>query len=172
MSKKILNRALQIAGETKKVGSLTVRVLEYDHEGKIVRATGTTVPTDGLSGYAKGATFIETDATGNVNRHVNEGSATSSAFNQVDSGETVTLTPDDADGVGVNVVPAGVSRVSVGANVNNANDWITLPTLATVPNGFTITVVSNAAGHEVRTPASSGQEINSEDCDGTKEYLS
>jgi hypothetical protein len=68
------------------------------------------------------------------------------------------------------MIPAGVSMVSVGANVNGVDDWITLPSLASVPNGFTVTVVSNAAGHEVRTPASSDEEINSENSDGTKEY--
>jgi hypothetical protein len=41
-----------------------------------------------------------------------------------------------------------------------------------VPIGWAITVVAQAQGNfEVRTPASSGEEINSEDCDGTKEYL-
>lgn len=83
---------------------------------------------------------------------------------------SLTLTPDDADGVGVNVITPGVTSVAVGANVNGVNDWITLPSLADVPIGHCITVVSNAAGHEVRTPASSAEEINSEDCDGTKEY--
>lgn len=79
------------------------------------------------------------------------------------------LTPDDSQEA-INSVPAGVTVVSVGANVNGVGDWITLPSLATVPNGHEITVISNAAGHEVRTPASSDEEINSENCDGTKEY--
>lgn len=170
MSKKVFNRAIQVGGESKIVNSVTIRVFEYDQNNLIVRAEGTTVPTDGSTGYAKGCTFVETDATGNVVRYVNEGSATSCAFNQVDSGETVTLTPDDSEGTGVNVIPAGVSRVSVGANVNDTNDYIVLPALSSVPNGFEITVISNAAGHEVRTPAASAEEINSEDCDGTKEY--
>lgn len=81
-----------------------------------------------------------------------------------------TLTPDDAEGVGVNVITPGVTSVAVGANVNGVNDFIVLPALADVPVGHCITVVSNAAGHEVRTPADSAEEINSEDCDGTKEY--
>lgn len=81
-----------------------------------------------------------------------------------------TLTPDDADGAGVNMVTAGVTSVAVGANVNGVDDWITLPSLASVPVGHCITVVSNAAGHEVRTPATSGEKINNQDCDGTKEY--
>jgi len=82
------------------------------------------------------------------------------------------LTPDDADGVGVNMITAGVSLVDVGAAVNGVNDWITLPSLANVPIGFEITIICMAGGNfELRTPATSGEEINSEDCDGTKEYL-
>lgn len=81
-----------------------------------------------------------------------------------------TLTPDDSEGAGVNVIDPGVTAVAVGANVNGVNDFLTLPSLADVPVGHCVTIVSNAAGHEVRTPATSNEEINSEDCDGTKEY--
>lgn len=80
-----------------------------------------------------------------------------------------TVTPDDAQGA-INSIQAGKLAVQVGANVNGVNDFIVLPPLASVPSGHTITVISNAAGHEVRTPAGSAEEINSEDCDGTKEY--
>lgn len=106
------------------------------------------------------ATALSVDpATGAV--HLGEGYTTDNAE---------TLTPDDADGAGVNLIDPGVTLVSVGANVNGVNDWVTLPSLADVPVGHCVTIVSNAAGHEVRTPASSAEEINSEDCDGTKEY--
>lgn len=80
------------------------------------------------------------------------------------------ITPDDAEGADVNVITPGVTSVECGANVNGVNDFIVLPALADVPVGHCITVVSNSAGHEVRTPAGSNEEINSEDCDGTKEY--
>ncbi len=74
-------------------------------------------------------------------------------------------------GVGSTILP-GVSMVYVDAYTTDANDWIVLPALSTVPNGFTITIVGQAQGNfEVRTPAASAEEINSEDCDGTKEYL-
>lgn len=86
------------------------------------------------------------------------------------SDNTETLTPDDAEGAGVNVVDPAVTQVAVGANVNGVDDFIVLPALADVPVGHTITVCSNAAGHEVRTPATSGEKINNQDCDGTKEY--
>lgn len=165
---KVFNRSVKLSGEKRVINGVTIKVLEYDHNGHVIKCSGTSVPTG--AGYAKGCLFIKTDASANILLYVNEGSTTSANFNALPSGEVVTLTPDDADGAGVNMIPAGVSMVSVGANVNGVNDWITLPSLASVPNGFTITVVSNAAGHEVRTPATSAEEINSEDCDGTKEY--
>lgn len=83
----------------------------------------------------------------------------------------VTLTPDDSEGVGVNVIPAGAHTVILGANVNGVNDFTVLPALASVPNGTTIKIIAGSANSELRTPATSGEEINSEDCDGTKEAL-
>lgn len=80
------------------------------------------------------------------------------------------VTPDDPDGAGINVILPGVTSVAVGANVTGVDDWVTLPALADVPVGHCITIVSNSAGHEVRTPTDSDEEINSENCDGTKEY--
>jgi hypothetical protein len=167
---KVFNRSIKLGGQKQTVNGVSLQVLEYDGDGKILLCKGNTVPAAGSSGFAKGCLFTKTDATANVLVYVNEGSSDAANFNAIPSGASVTLTPDDADGVGVNMIPAGVSMVSVGANVNGVNDWITLPSLADVPNGFTVTVVSNAAGHEVRTPAGSDEEINSENCDGTKEY--
>lgn len=88
-----------------------------------------------------------------------------------DTVTTVTqkVTPDAVSG---GVVRAGVTKVDVQAVTNDANDWIVLPALATVLNGHEITVLCNAGTNfEIRTPAASAEEINSEDCDGTKEYL-
>jgi len=71
-----------------------------------------------------------------------------------------------------NSIPPRTKVVEVQGVTNDANDWITLPSLSTVPNGHEIMVIGSAgANFEVRTPAASGEEINSEDCDGTKEYL-
>ena len=81
------------------------------------------------------------------------------------------VTPDDAQGAG-NSIQAGKTSVNVGAVTNGANDFIVLPLLADVPVGHTITILCNAGGNfELRTPAGTDQEINSENCDGTKEYL-
>lgn len=70
-----------------------------------------------------------------------------------------------------NCIVPGVVSVRLAANVNDADDFVVLPPLASVPTGHTITIVAGAVGCEVRTPASSAEEINSEDCDGTKEYI-
>lgn len=74
--------------------------------------------------------------------------------------------------VGNNSIPPYARVVEVTAVTNDANDWIVLPSLSSVPNGHQILVIGTAGSNfEVRTPASSSEEINSEDCDGTKEYL-
>lgn len=83
---------------------------------------------------------------------------------------SVTLTPDAAASA-VNSIPTSIRSVRLGANVTDVNDFTVLPALASVPNGHTITIVAGAANSELRTPAASAEEINSEDCDGTKEAL-
>lgn len=83
----------------------------------------------------------------------------------------VVLTADDSQS-SLNTVPRLATVVDVTGVTNDANDFIVLPNLAQVPNGHKITVLCNAgANFEIRTPAASAEEINSEDCDGTKEYL-
>lgn len=79
------------------------------------------------------------------------------------------INPDAVSGAKIR---AGVDKVVVGTVINDANDWIVLPPLADVANGHEITILCSAGGNfEMRTPATSNEEINSEDCDGTKEYL-
>ena len=88
--------------------------------------------------------------------------------------DAVHVTPDDATPavVGQNAIAPGIRSVVVDAVTNDANDWITLPALANVPDGHEITILCSAGGNfEMRTPAASDEEINSENCDGTKEYL-
>jgi len=80
------------------------------------------------------------------------------------------LTPDDSESA-VNIIEAGVKSVRLGANVNGVTDFVVLPALASVQDGDSVTIIAGAANCEVRTPATSDEEINSENCDGTKEYL-
>jgi hypothetical protein len=84
--------------------------------------------------------------------------------------EAVTILPNSAQGSGTSI-PSGARVARLGANVNGVNDFTVLPSLATVPSGHTITIIAGAANSELRTPSSSAEEINSEDCDGTKEAL-
>ena len=62
--------------------------------------------------------------------------------------------------------------VQVTGVTTNANDWITLPAIADVPIGHTLTIFANAGSNfELRTPTSSNTKINDVDSDGTQEYL-
>lgn len=84
--------------------------------------------------------------------------------------EAVVLTPT-ASQSSVNTIAPSVKSVRLGANVTDVNDFTVLPALSSVPSGHTITIIAGAANSELRTPAASAEEINSEDCDGTKEAL-
>ena len=82
--------------------------------------------------------------------------------------KSITLTPTAAQGK-VNSIPSGVCSVRLAANVNDTDDFTVLPPLASVQTGHRITIIAGVAASELRTPASSAEEINSENCDGTKE---
>lgn len=84
--------------------------------------------------------------------------------------DAVTILPNSAQGTG-NSIPPSVRVARLGANVNDVNDFTVLPSVASVPSGHTITIIAGAANSELRTPSGSAEEINSEDCDGTKEAL-
>ena len=71
-----------------------------------------------------------------------------------------------------NSIPPLTNSVKVTGVATNADDFIVLPPLNSCPDGHEIVLLCSAASNfELRTPASSAEEINSEDCDGTKEYL-
>lgn len=81
------------------------------------------------------------------------------------------LIADDSDS-NVNSIPPLTKSVKVEGVTNDANDYIVLPSLNSCPDGHEITILCSAGSNfELRTPASSAEEINSEDCDGTKELL-
>ncbi len=72
----------------------------------------------------------------------------------------------------INSIPPLTKVVKVTGVATNADDFIVLPSLASCPDGHQITILCSAASNfELRTPSGSAEEINSEDCDGTKEYL-
>lgn len=55
-------------------------LMEIPGEGTLM-ARGTTVPTDGTTGYAKGCIFIDTNASAGSVFYVNEGTKDSCDFN-------------------------------------------------------------------------------------------
>jgi len=61
-----------------------VKTLLRDSNGDILLATGTTVPTDTTTGYAKGSLFIDTDVvTGTKGLYENQGTNTSCVFDLI-----------------------------------------------------------------------------------------
>jgi hypothetical protein len=78
----------------------------------------------------------------------------------------------DATQVAGNTILPGINAATMIAVANDADDFVVLPALASVPNGFAIRIIGQAnSNFEVRTPASSNEKINAQDSDGTKEYL-
>lgn len=68
--------------------SATTAVILKDSLGKILIATGTTVPADEVTTYAKGALFIDTNvATGTSGLYVNVGTSASCVFKLVTNAE-------------------------------------------------------------------------------------
>jgi len=83
--------------------------------------------------------------------------------------ESIEMVPNSSDLI-TNCIPPGAKIIKLSANANGTSDFVTLPLLASVPQGHEIQITAGVANCKVRTPASSNQEINSEDCDGTKTY--
>jgi hypothetical protein len=76
---KVFNRSIKLAGESRTINGITVKVLEYDHQGKVLRCSGTVVPTG--AGYAKGCLFTKTDAaTGTKGLYENQGTTAAASF--------------------------------------------------------------------------------------------
>ena len=67
-----------------KASTAAVNALLRDWAGHILFATGTTVPTNGAAGYAKGCLFIDVDvATGTTGLYCNKGVTTACDFTAV-----------------------------------------------------------------------------------------
>jgi hypothetical protein len=136
-------------------GAITAGNTVYAAAGGKIAASGTIVVGQALEAATADNDVIE------VLRYADVGA----------SFGTQSVTADDSDSA-LNQILPGINSVVVAGVTNNTDDYIVLPALADVPNGFQITVINSSGGAcEVRTPATSDEEINSENCDGTKEYL-
>lgn len=122
---------LKVVGKT--VG--TVKVLMKDSAGKILLATGTTVPTDSTAGYAKGCIFIDTDVgAGSQGMYINVGTTAACNFDIV-----TTIGAGDI------------------ATANIANDAVTLDKLANITRGSIL--VGGAADAPTKLVAKTSGQI-------------
>ncbi|GAI14518.1 unnamed protein product, partial [marine sediment metagenome] len=84
----------------------------------------------------------------------------------INTGDPQAMTPA-ADGSAASVIAPSTKVAVVGAVTNDADDWILLPALSAVPDGWELSVLCNAGGaFEIRTPATSNEKINTVDADG------
>jgi hypothetical protein len=153
------NRAIKLGGETQKVGTPTVKVLEYDADSNVMRATGATVPTDGDRGYAVGCIFVQTDGGTETVLYVNEGSATSADFNPVLGGVKKT-----EDLTATNTLTAADSGKVL--FLNSATEFVTtLPTPAAGLNfKFVVKAAPSGASYTVVTASSANILIGGVTC--------
>lgn len=85
-------KSIAMEGESVTPDSTAVIVTEYDSNGDVEKASGSTVPTDAEAGYAHGCTFTDTNGGVGAVLYVNEGSNTSCDFNIIAAGSSwVTL---------------------------------------------------------------------------------
>lgn len=74
---------IRAAGISTVINGITVNVKMRDEVGDVLICTGTTKPTNGSSGYAKGCIFIDTNVeTGTTGFYTNDGTNTSCSFIQ------------------------------------------------------------------------------------------
>lgn len=75
---------VKLSGTSATINSVSMTVLLNDPDGNVLWAQGTTVPTNGSAGFAKGAMFIDTDvASGTGGNYLNKGTTASSFFTGV-----------------------------------------------------------------------------------------
>ena len=161
---KIYNRGVQVGYDLKTIGSTTYKVREFDQEGNILRAFGTTVPSNGVAGFAKGARFIDTDvASGLEGTYVNVGTTSSCVFVSEKEATAVSVTAT-ADGTGTGAIPAYADFVTVTSS--GATQQVALPAAAV---GKVIRIWVGSNGFELITPAASNATINNVDSDGTNQ---
>jgi hypothetical protein len=165
---KILNRALKLAGETKKVGTPVINVLEEDSSGNVTRATGTSVPTDADVGYAVGCRFIKTNGGIGTVEYINEGTAASADFNVVPSYGAAS---DNEDVTATNVIAATESGRTY--FLNSATEFVsTLPAPAAglrftfivkaAPSGASYTIVTASSANIIK-----GVQLTAQDAGGS-----
>ena len=146
---KILNRAILLSGERRKVGTPVVTIFSLDKSSMVTRASGATVPTDADAGYAAGCIFTLTSgASVGATVYINEGSATSADFNAVTSGAAGGVS--NFDQLYANDKTLAVTGTTVTFDGQHASN-----------NVFTLTSTGAGTGHLLQiTNVGTGKDIN------------
>lgn len=140
---KLLNRAITLLGESRKVGGVSITLLEENASG-VTRCKGATVPTDAATGYDKGCVFTKISGGVATTTYINEGSASSADFNAVESSaSTVTsvtagngLTGGGTEGAVSLAVAAADGSITVAADaISVANAGVTAAKLGSDVDG-------------------------------------
>lgn len=133
-----------VVNATKAGTSAVIKVLMYDEDRHILMATGTDVPADTTSGYAKGCTFIDTDVTaGTSGTYINVG--TSSECNFDVSGTISAGTVELAD-LATGITPSHVVKYAGEVTWTGSG-----ATLASTVTGVAATDVVVASFHTLGT---------------------
>ena len=132
---KDLNRAGKLGYDIKIIDGVTIKVLEFDVDGNILLATGTTVPTLSGVGFAKGCRFIDTDVSaGTSGTYENIGSTSACNFNllstQTQGAQTAKTTSATLTAAEIS---AGIITVNQGAGAVSA---LQLPLATSMDTGF------------------------------------
>lgn len=148
---------------------------EFWTEGQFVlTGSGFSQASVGLNAYATDNYTVTTSgqAASYIGRIVGYVSATQVLVEIVSNDRyQQTLTAAADSGAGSSILPA-TKMVNVTGVTTDANDWIVLPAIASVPIGHEIYIACNAGSNfELRTPASSNTKINDVDSDGSQEHL-
>jgi len=95
-------------GDTVKPDSTTVTAWLYDGDGNLLFASGTTAPSS-EEGYAKGCTFLDTDATGDSIYLTNKGTTSSCTFSTGTAATSFIALTDTPVGITTNTYYKGDS---------------------------------------------------------------
>jgi len=163
-----LTIASEVRGDILRRGAATWERVAAKDSGKILVGDGTDIVSVAVSGNATLASSGALTVTGASGTFTGAGLITASAG----LSSSATQRTPAADNGPNTFINAGFTAVDVLAVANDANDWINLPQLSSVPVGHTIRIACNAGTNfELRTPATSNEKINNVDSDETAEYL-
>lgn len=151
---------VQFDGWAETINSVGLTVWQAGTNGNVSYCSGTTVPTNGSSGFAKGCIFIKTDAaTGVSGTYENVGTTTSSNFQLIASAAGTFLTSQvslsSAQILALNATPVTLVAAP-GAGKIICVDRITLKMVTTA------TAYANGGALEFRYTDASGAKVTAD----------